>query len=931
MNYKESNGKRVIKLNDGIEMRETFPRNRVGAAEAADWKLLSKMADTAANPSVVDKLKAYIRTRKGTVLSAEILLSLICIICYAASRYGGYSAVPIFEMIFAIIFFVVFMMELDKQFQLINWVWSDLFRAGIGSLLYIITSLICVIGGSGDGVAIAGGVFGLIAGIVFGYDTYMTFMELKGNQGRSAQEEDPDRGQPCMRCGEQCPGLRMHGWRKICVHCKCVREEHAVRSVPGQLEKMMTKLVSDFQRHSISDDDSGCASEEYAWVPPGLKPEQVYQYFSCIPEDKVPYVNSPGERYRIKQLLHQLPAHDSESQYCNSLDEEEKKELRLFSQQRKRENLGRGICGRQIYGGDIAVFASRAGHGTCWHPQCFQCATCSELLVDLIYFYQDGHIYCGRHHAERIKPRCQACDEIILADECTEAEGRHWHMKHFCCFECETALGGQRYIMRESRPYCCTCYESLYAEYCDTCGEHIGIDQGQMTYEGQHWHASEVCFCCARCQLPLLGKPFLPRGGLIFCSRHCSLGEDPNNSDSCDSALQCKATSHKPIHQQQEGRSSPLWPPEGSHLTTSNATTSSPLLESRGVHTSLLHLQNGRTPPPPYGSLANGWGLLPNQEQANSGLEYTVELNGYAEFGHFQPSCTSRGTSTVKDTGSSLEILPPPHPSPENDSLEDTDFFPPPPPPVFIGPDNLPILPPSDEPQPSPPPAQFGRSSTARVSFREPISSSYSVEEDEDEEEAKAENGTNEENGVEQEEEEHEADGGSGCRLHLRAGMPPQMDLLDGSYRRSFRQGCIGPPGRTRLVSNSPLHLGTEKHFRRRERPCLDSLEWRGGEREHATRPPSISLPGDSRLTLHSTRYRHEDSCSTCSSSSDSEEEGYFLGQRIPLPPQLTGEKEGEGRRDETEGKRKRGSFRRRRTQSLGSKDRDKDKNCILS
>lgn len=51
-----------------------------------------------------------------------------------------------------------------------------------------------------------------------------------------------------------------------------------MRSVPGQLEKMMTKLVSDFQRHSISDDDSGCASEEYAWVPPGLKPEQVSRH-----------------------------------------------------------------------------------------------------------------------------------------------------------------------------------------------------------------------------------------------------------------------------------------------------------------------------------------------------------------------------------------------------------------------------------------------------------------------------------------------------------------------------------------------------------------------------------------------------------------------------------------------------------------------------
>lgn len=64
--------------------------------------------------------------------------------------------------------------------------------------------------------------------------------------------------------------------------------------------------------------------------------------------------------------------------------------------------------------------------------------------------------------------------KIIFADECTEAEGRHWHMKHFCCLECETVLGGQRYIMKDGRPFCCGCFESLYAEYCETCGEHIG-------------------------------------------------------------------------------------------------------------------------------------------------------------------------------------------------------------------------------------------------------------------------------------------------------------------------------------------------------------------------------------------------------------------------------------------------------------------------
>lgn len=45
--------------------------------------------------------------------------------------------------------------------------------------------------------------------------------------------------------------------------------------MPLEMEKTVTKLMFDFQRNSTSDDDSGCALEEYAWVPPGLKPEQV--------------------------------------------------------------------------------------------------------------------------------------------------------------------------------------------------------------------------------------------------------------------------------------------------------------------------------------------------------------------------------------------------------------------------------------------------------------------------------------------------------------------------------------------------------------------------------------------------------------------------------------------------------------------------------
>ncbi|KAI1893013.1 hypothetical protein AGOR_G00139430 [Albula goreensis] len=244
-----------------------------------------------------------------------------------------------------------------------------------------------------------------------------------------------------------------------------------------------------------------------------------------------------------------------------------------------------------------------------------------------------------------------------------------------------------------------------------------------------------------------------------------------------------------------------------------------------------------------------------------------------------------------------------------------------------------PELPTHPETHPPPPPAQPTRSGTARVSFREPISCSYLVEDEEEEDEEEEEEEEEEEGqegGPGQEVQEEEARGGFGRRLRFqrqphRSGIPPQMDLLvDGPYQqRSHRRGG-------RLASDSPLHLGTERRFRqaRSDRPRLDTLDWRGEREREPPTPPS--------LTLYPGLQKHEDCCSTCSSSSESEEEGYFLGQPIPLPPQLRRSQPGDKERDEgREGEREDGlrdSLRRRgrgRAQSFSGKD--KDKNCVLS
>uniref|UniRef100_A0A803VEX3 LIM zinc-binding domain-containing protein n=1 Tax=Ficedula albicollis TaxID=59894 RepID=A0A803VEX3_FICAL len=68
-------------------------------------------------------------------------------------------------------------------------------------------------------------------------------------------------------------------------------------------------------------------------------------------------------------------------------------------------------CGRRLNKGDPGISASRLGDQF-WHPSCFSCHLCQQQLVDLIYFQQDGRIYCGRHHAELFRPRCASCDQV---------------------------------------------------------------------------------------------------------------------------------------------------------------------------------------------------------------------------------------------------------------------------------------------------------------------------------------------------------------------------------------------------------------------------------------------------------------------------------------------------------------------------------------
>ena len=66
--------------------------------------------------------------------------------------------------------------------------------------------------------------------------------------------------------------------------------------------------------------------------------------------------------------------------------------------------------------------------------------------------------------------------QLIFSGEYTKAMSKDWHSGHFCCWQCDESLTGQRYVLRDDHPYCIKCYESVFANVCEECNKTIGID-----------------------------------------------------------------------------------------------------------------------------------------------------------------------------------------------------------------------------------------------------------------------------------------------------------------------------------------------------------------------------------------------------------------------------------------------------------------------
>ena len=113
-----------------------------------------------------------------------------------------------------------------------------------------------------------------------------------------------------------------------------------------------------------------------------------------IPSEKVPKVDSDGEKYRELQLNYQLPKQDLSVKNCRHIETQHRVSFQDFVNARNDIALDQAVaveaiaaeaecakCEKVLARGSLAVVAPRLGLNRVWHPACFTCHACEELLV----------------------------------------------------------------------------------------------------------------------------------------------------------------------------------------------------------------------------------------------------------------------------------------------------------------------------------------------------------------------------------------------------------------------------------------------------------------------------------------------------------------------------------------------------------------------
>ncbi|KAJ7104293.1 hypothetical protein B0H15DRAFT_809372 [Mycena belliarum] len=203
----------------------------------------------------------------------------------------------------------------------------------------------------------------------------------------------------------------------------------------------------------------------------------------------------------------------------------------------QRRGLACGGCSGSITGRIVNAMGFR------WHPECFRCTVCSELLEHVSSYEKDGKAYCHLDYHENFAPRCYSCKTAIVEESFISLDDpqlgkRTYHEQHFFCAECgdpflppalpaskggELAFSGDGafvsddvgFTVYRGHPYCEACHVRLRLPKCKKCKRSIRDGDEAVEALGGKW--CWKCFCCAGCEKPFEDPSFFERDSQPWC------------------------------------------------------------------------------------------------------------------------------------------------------------------------------------------------------------------------------------------------------------------------------------------------------------------------------------------------------------------------------------------------------------------------------
>ncbi|KAL6425254.1 hypothetical protein ACFW04_009473 [Cataglyphis niger] len=303
--------------------------------------------------------------------------------------------------------------------------------------------------------------------------------------------------------------------RKNCTSCKCPREAHDVCHEEWVSVRSRLGLKGDESNGPIGVDPR---ERGLAWAPPGLPSHKIEEYFSMLPEIAIPRLGTPGERHRDRQLAIQLPKQDLARAYCRHLDPKHASSADDFMAARNEIALDIGSV-QEVLERDLLIFSGEytKAMNKDWHSGHFCCWQCDESLTGQRYVLRDEHPYCIKCYESVFANGCEECGKIIGIDsKDLSYKDKHWHEACFLCNRCRVSLVDKQFGSKLDKIYCGNCYDAQFASRCDGCGEIFRAGTKKMEYKTRQWH--EKCFCCVVCKNPIGTKSFIPREQEIYCA-----------------------------------------------------------------------------------------------------------------------------------------------------------------------------------------------------------------------------------------------------------------------------------------------------------------------------------------------------------------------------------------------------------------------------